>query len=156
MRSTLLVLATLLCSTWSPLSGPVDAAVAMAAQAIVSDTSSEIEALHVAWFKAFDTGDGAAMDRMETDNVVLILPGGTISPKTAPRAGSQPARSPQPRRALSDVTIRQFGETAVLTGLLTTSGGTGSSREATTVVFVRRSGRWMIASAQWGPATSGR
>jgi ketosteroid isomerase-like protein len=112
---------------------------------------SELEALHAKWFKAFDSGDGAAMDQIEVDNLTLVMPGGFIWPKTTARADSQQKHDSQTERTLSDVSVRQFGDTAILTGILTTKSGKENSKEATMVVFVQSSGKWKIASAQWTP-----
>lgn len=115
---------------------------------------SELEALHATWFKAFDSGDGATMDQMEMDNLVLVMPEGSIWPKMTARAGKQAKHDPQTERTLSDVSVRRFGDTAVLTGILTTKSAGENSKDATTVVFVQSSGKWKIASAQWTPVGS--
>ena len=114
---------------------------------------SDLEAIHAKWFKAFDSGDGAAMDQIEMDPLILVMPTGEIWPKTTARAGKQLKRDPQTERALSAVSVRQFGDTAILTAILTTKSAKETYREATTVVFVRSSGKWKIASAQWSPVT---
>jgi ketosteroid isomerase-like protein len=121
----------------------------------IADTNlrSDLEALHAKWFKAFDSGDGATMDQIEMNQLTLVMPTGLIWAKTTPRAGKQLDRDPQTERALSAVSVRRFGDTAILTGILTTKSAKESSREATTVVFVRSSGKWKIASAQWSPVT---
>jgi ketosteroid isomerase-like protein len=112
---------------------------------------SELETLHAKWFKAFDSGDGVTMDQMEMDNLALVMPVGFIWSKTEARAGKQRKLDPQTERTLSDVSVRRFGDTAVLTGVLTTKSAKENEKEATTVVFVQSSGRWKIASAQWTP-----
>lgn len=112
---------------------------------------NELEGLHAKWFKAFDGGDGAAMDRMEVDNLVLGMPDGTVFSKTSPRAGEQRKHEGEIQRTLSDVSVRRFEDTAVLTGVLTTTTSKEKSQELTTVVFVRSTGAWKIASAQWTP-----
>jgi ketosteroid isomerase-like protein len=114
---------------------------------------NELENLHAKWFTAFDSGDGVTMDQMEVSNLVLLMPDGTIWSKTTPRAGSQPKLDPRTERTLSDVSVRRFGNVAVLTGILKTKSAKEKSAEATTVVFVQGSGKWKIASAQWTPAT---
>jgi Domain of unknown function (DUF4440) len=123
---------------------------------ILDDTGAklraDLEAIHSKWFRAFDTGDGATMDALELDNLVLVLPNGSLWTKPGPRAGKQPKRDEQPERTLSDVTVRQFGETAVLTGTLTSRTPKETDRAGTTVVFVRRGGKWLIASTQWTAA----
>lgn len=142
MRSAILILVTLLCST--PLM----------AQDTDTNLRSELEALHAKWMKAFDNGDGATMDQMEVDNLMLVMPTGSIWPKTAAREGKQRKLDPQTERTLSDVSVRRFGNTAILTGILTTKSTKENSQDATTVVFVQSSGKWKIASAQWSPVAS--
>jgi ketosteroid isomerase-like protein len=117
---------------------------------------SELEAMHAKWFQAFDSGDGVTMDQMEMDNLVLVMPVGFIWAKTEARASKQPKFDPQAERTLSDVSVRRFGDTAVLTGVLTTKSPNENEKEATMVVFVQSSGRWKIASAQWTPVTSSK
>jgi ketosteroid isomerase-like protein len=141
MRSALVIFLSVLCST--PL----------VAQGADANLGSDLEAIHAKWFKAFDSGDGATMDQIELDKIVLVMPTGLVWTKTEARAGEQPRRAPETERTLSKVSVRRFGDTAILTGILTTKSGKGNSQEATTVVFVRRSGNWKIASAQWSPVT---
>lgn len=116
------------------------------ARASDDDVAARIEALHARWFKAFDAGDGAAMDRIEMPDLMLVLPSGDIWRKTA-RAGHQ-----NPSGATHDLespVVRVYGDAAILTGFLITHSAAGVLREATTVVFVRSAGDWKVASAQW-------
>ena len=138
MRAALLVVAALLCSTGLP------------AQGGETPLGPSLIALHTKWFQAFDSGDGAAMDQLEMDNLMLVMPDGTVWAKKGPRAGKQPKVDPAPQRTLTEVTVRQFGTAAVLTGVLTTNTPLGTTREATTVVFFQKAEKWMIASVQWG------
>jgi ketosteroid isomerase-like protein len=144
MRFPILVLVTLLCPA------------SVVAQDADVKLRSELEAIHARWFTAFDSGDGAAMDQMETENLILVLPNGIVWPKDKARAGAQPKRDPQTQRALSDVAVRRFGDTAVLSGTLTTKSAKESGKDGTTVVFVQRSGKWLIASAQWTPVADAK
>src|SRR5436853_6792192 len=89
MRSATLVLVTLLCST------------SLMAQGTDANLRSELEALHAKWFKAFDIGDGATMDQMEMDNLVLVMPNGDIWRKPGPRAGKQRKLDPHSERTLA-------------------------------------------------------
>jgi Domain of unknown function (DUF4440) len=123
---------------------------------VLDDTAAklraELVAIHDKWYRAFDVGDGATMDVLEVDNLVVVMPDGSIWAKPGPRAGKQPKRHVQPQRSLGDVTVRQFGDTAILTGMLTSRTPGETDRAGTTVVFVRRGGRWLIASTQWTAA----
>lgn len=141
MRSVLVIFLILLCTM------PVVTQVADA------NLTSDLEALHTKWFKAFDSGDGATMDQIEVDKLVLIMPTGSIWTKTTARAGEQSKGDAETQRTLSEVSVRRYGDTAILTGILTSKSAQESSKESTTVVFVNVSGKWKIASAQWGPIT---
>jgi ketosteroid isomerase-like protein len=112
---------------------------------------NELEGIHGRWFQAFDAGDGAAMDALEVENLVLVMPDGSVWKKPGPRAGKQPRRGVAPERSLNDVTVRQFGEAAILTGVRSTRTATSTENGGATVVFVRRGGTWRIASVHWSP-----
>ena len=135
----------------------VQCSMPLVAQGADANLASDLEALHAKWFKAFDSGDGATMDQIEVDKLMLVMPTGFIWTKTTARAGKQPPAKlkldPETERALSNVSVRRFGDTAILTGILKTKSAKENSQEATTVVFVRSSGQWKIASAQWSPVT---
>ena len=124
------------------------------AQGVDATLRTDLEALHTKWFKAFDSGDGAAMDQMEMDKLMLVMPTGVIWTKTKARASELEKRDLHTKRTLNDVAVRRFGDTAILTGILTTKSEKEESQEATTVVFVQSSGKWKIASAQWSPVAS--
>ena len=111
---------------------------------------TELVRLHTEWFAAFDRGDGAAMDRLEVPNFQAVFPDGRVFRKAKPRAGNQ-RPTDFTSRTLSDVDVRRFGDTAILTGTVSAEPSMFSSpdRSGTTVVFVRESGSWRIASAQW-------
>ncbi len=87
------------------------------------------------------------MDQLETGDLILVMPDGTIWPKKTARAGKQPKRTTE--HTLSEVSVRPFGNTAILSGILTTRSAKGSYDEATMVVFVQVSGKWKVAAAQW-------
>ena len=134
------------------LLGVAIAIVATASFTTAQDTNlrAQLEAIHKEWFAAFDKGDGAAMDKLEASNLVLVLQDGEIWKKSGLRVGNVKPTGYE-NRSLSDVEVRQFGETAILTGLLKTDAAKNAEPgvDATTVVFVRQNGRWVVASAQW-------
>ena len=123
-------------------------------QATASDLQTELQNLHAKWMKAYDNGDGVTMDQIEMDNLVLVMPNGEVWPKTKPRGTSEPKLDPATQRTLSDVSVRRFGDTAILTGTLTTKSKEENSKSGTTVVFVRNGGQWKIASAQWSEVSN--
>jgi ketosteroid isomerase-like protein len=112
--------------------------------------AAQVRQVYDQWFAAFDKGDGATMDRLEVPNLVLVNPdgAGTVWHKPGPRAGKQKPTGVK-NRGLRDVQVRQFGDLAILTGLMTAQAGSERADAASTIVFVRQSGRWLIASGQW-------
>ena len=141
MRSAILVLVAVLCLA------PIPAQ----AQSGDDNLRSTLEALHSKWMKAFYAGDSATMDGLETDNLVLIMPMGIVWPKNGPRTVKQQVFDSQTEATLSAVTVRRFGDTAILTGTLHAKSAEENSQSATTVVFVKSGRTWKIASAQWTP-----
>ena len=139
MRSAIFALFSVLCST------------SVFAQSIDANLRSELAAIHTKWFEAYDSGDGATMDLLETDNLTLVLNDGSIWTKTTARAETSRKHEPQTKHELSDVLVRRFGDTAILTGIIIAKSANESHHLASTVVFVRISGKWKIASAQWTP-----
>ena len=116
---------------------------------------ADLERLHNQWMTAFDKGDGATMDRMEVPNLTLVSPDGkgTIWLKPGPRAGKQKPTGVS--RTLSNVQVRQFGDAAILTGVVTSKMGNESESAATTEVWARQNGQWMLASVQWSDIPTG-
>jgi hypothetical protein len=118
MRTFALAAITLLCGATVLSQQPVRDLDALLLDDRSAKLRNELEAIHGRWFQAFDHGDGAAMDALEVDNLVLVMPDGSVWKKSGPRAGKQPKRDVVPQRSLNDVTVRQFGDTAILTGIL--------------------------------------
>jgi ketosteroid isomerase-like protein len=156
MRTLALAAITVLCGATVLAQKPVRDGDPLLLDDGTAKLRNELEAIHHKWFQAFDTGDGAAMDAVEVDDLVLVMPNGSVWKKSGPRADKQPKRDAVPQRSLSDVTVRQFGDTAILTGTLTNKTARDTNNGGTTVVFVRRSGTWLIASAQWSPVEGGK
>ena len=156
MRILALAATTVLCGATVLAQTPDrDAGAALLLDDVSAKLRSELQAIHDRWFQAFDAGDGAAMDAVEVDNLLLVRPDGSVWKKSGPRAGKQPKRDVVAQRSLSDVTVRQFGDTAILTGILTDKTATETNKSGTTVVFVRGGGTWLIASVQWSPEARG-
>jgi ketosteroid isomerase-like protein len=126
-------------------------AFACLAQAESSDLKTEFVRLQSQFLTAFENGDGATLDRMEVPNLVLVNGDGMgeIWQKQGPRGKLKPGPIGI-RRILTDVTVRQFGDTAILTGIQTTKApGSPDDNSSTTVVWVRQAGKWLVASMQW-------
>ena len=135
------------------LAAAILASLALTAHGDTAKSTAELQALHAAGFTAFDACDGATMDQKEMPNLVLVMPDGTVWKKSEPRAKTMKKRTPDGTRELSDVTVRECGETATLTGTVTSKSATETESDSTTVVFVKNGGKWKVASAQWTPKT---
>jgi Domain of unknown function (DUF4440) len=114
-----------------------------------SSIQVEIQRRTQDWFTAFSQGDGAAMDQMEVPNLVLVNTRGTgdIWHKDGPRAGKQQAM--QTVFTVGQSEVRQFGNTAILTGPLTQMQGGRSEEVSETVVWIKMNNKWLVSSAQW-------
>ena len=87
----------------------------------------------------------------QVPNFVFVNPDGkgTIFRKSGSRVGKVRPQPAVVSRTLHDTDVRRYGDTAILTGILTTKVQSGrEDNQATTVVWVRENGRWLIASAQ--------
>ena len=110
---------------------------------------TQLETLHAKWFKAFESADIATMNQIETKNIELVMPDGFVVRNFSPRKIGDLQAHPETHNLLSGVSVRRFGEVAILVGMLTTQTPKETSRSAETVVFVLNTGEWKIASAQW-------
>ena len=120
------------------------------AQVHADDQAPNFQDLYVQWLTAFDKGDGPAMNAMEVADLIVVNTDGTgnIAKKSAPRVKFKAQNVS--RHTLSNATVRRYGDTAILTAVDTvTSPGAPDDVAATTVVWVRQSGKWLVAVAQW-------
>src|SRR5215208_5539311 len=99
MRPFVRAVITLLCGATVLAQQPVRDGDALLLDDGSAKLRNELEAIHGRWFHAFDAGDGAAMDAVEVDNLVLVMPDGSVWKKSGPRAGKQPKRDVVPQRS---------------------------------------------------------
>jgi hypothetical protein len=125
------------------------------ARADPKDLKAELVRLNEQAFAAFDKGDIATVDRMEAPNLITVNDHGTGEIWKKKGLGRKLSPSPGVHRTFTDVTVRQFGETAILTAIETTKspGSADTARESMTQVWVREAGNWLIASMQWSELT---
>jgi ketosteroid isomerase-like protein len=116
----------------------------------------QVVAAERAWSESYLRHDLAALSRLLADDFVGIDGRGVVSDKAAE---IEEARPPQPgtsslvAEALSDVRVRLYGDTAILTAINTArfSPAAGETAESTiryrrTTVWVWREGRWQCVS----------
>ena len=80
---------------------------------------TQLEGLHAKWFTAFRSADIVTLNRMETNNIVLVMPDGFVIKNFSPRKNGDLKADPAVKDTLSRVTVRRFGDSAVLVGILT-------------------------------------
>lgn len=119
------------------------------AQNVDDSLRKQLETVHAKWLAAFEGADIATMNEIEIRNIVLVLPDGFVAKNFGPRKrGTLPAH-PEMKDTLSTVSMRRFGDTAVLVEMATSQSPKETLRSAETVIFVFESDQWKIASAQW-------
>jgi ketosteroid isomerase-like protein len=131
------------------VAGPVSAS------PIRPSAAQEVESAEHAWSKAFLRHDLDALSRLLADDFVGIDGRGVVSDKAAEleEAKAPPSGFQGPvltREDLSDVRVRVYGSTAVLTALntaqFTDKDGPSTIRYRRTTVWVFRGGRWQCVS----------
>lgn len=116
----------------------------------------QVVAAERAWSEAFLRHDLSALSRLLADDFVGIDGRGVVSDKAAELDEARPPAPGAPAlvgEALSDVRVRLYGDTAILTAVNTArfSPGPGETGESTvryrrTTVWVWRDGRWQCVS----------
>jgi len=103
------------------------------------------------WTQAFVTNDVAANDRIVADDYLGTEPSGRRITKADLSADLKSGVVPLASNHLNedDVTIRFYGETAVVNGSESWKQKDGKSgRYIWTDVFVKRNGRWQVVASQ--------
>jgi ketosteroid isomerase-like protein len=119
----------------------------------------EIEALEMDWRKAQLTNNVAAVDRLLADDYLGISANGTLETKadelTRRRTGSLHIT----QLDLSDIKVRIYGDTAVVTSKADLVGKNGdrdiSGRYRYTRVYSNRDGQWRIVSFEASRVSGG-
>jgi len=114
-------------------------------------TSAEVVASEHAWSEAFLRHDLHALSQLLADDFVGIDGRGVVSDKAAEleEAKAPSAGSTNPvlvGEQLSDIRVRVYGDTAVLTAINTAQFSDSTIRYRRTTVWVWRGGRWQCVS----------
>jgi len=110
----------------------------------------EIESLEQQWRQAILTNNVAAMNDLLSDDYIGITSNGTVENKAQALAQRRAGTVTITRLDLSDVHIRVYGNTAVVTSVADLAGSNGDSdisgKYRYTRVYARRLGKWKIVS----------
>lgn len=113
-------------------------------------THKEIEELEFEWRQAVLTNDVATLSKMLADDYLGISPNGTLETKADVLAARRSGRVKITEMDLSDVKIRIYGDTAVVTSRASVVGHSGnhdiSGQYRYTRVYTDRGGEWKIVS----------
>lgn len=110
----------------------------------------EIEALEQQWRQAILTNNVAEMNNLLSDDYIGITSNGTVEDKAQALAQRRASTVTITRLDLSDIHIRVYEDTAVVTSVADVAGSNGDSdiggKYRYTRVYARRRGEWKIVS----------
>ncbi|HXZ81025.1 MAG TPA: nuclear transport factor 2 family protein [Terriglobales bacterium] len=145
-RAPLLALAAILTHVAILLSSNVYAA---AADQNIQD---EIKTLEEARNRAILKGDVAALDRMTSDDYTFITLRGELRTKAEILKGFSSGSFRYESREISDLNVRVYGDTAIVTGRSIQKGQENgkdySGDYRFTRVYVKQNGRWLTVALQ--------
>ena len=115
-------------------------------------TEDQIKSIEEERNRAILSGDAATLDRMTTDDYTFITLRGELRTKAEIVKGFQSGAFKYESRTISELKVRVYGDTAVVTGRSTQKGEENgkdySGDYRFTRVYVRDKGRWMTVALQ--------
>lgn len=113
-------------------------------------TQDELKRLETTWNNAHVAGDAAALDALWADELVVTVPKMPVFNKTQSLAIWRSGKMKFKKYETSDLAIRTFGETAIVTGALVRErsfmGKDIHEDWRFTKVYVRRDGKWRVVA----------
>lgn len=115
-----------------------------------NDARKTLDRLEAAWNLAHVRGDAAALDRIFSDDVVIIVPGMRVMTKADAVGMFTSGRMKFDKYDTSETSFRILDDTAIVTGRLkrvrVINGATTDDDWRFTKVYVRRGDRWQVIS----------
>jgi uncharacterized protein (TIGR02246 family) len=115
-------------------------------------SEQEIRTLEDERNRAILKGDASALERMTADDYTFITLRGELRTKSEIVKGFQSGSFKYESRTISDLNIRVYGDTAVVTGRSTQKGSENgkdySGDYRFTRVYVKHNGRWLTVALQ--------
>jgi ketosteroid isomerase-like protein len=112
----------------------------------------QIESLEEERNRAIVRGDASVLDRMTSDDYTFITLRGELRTKSDIVKGFQSGSFRYQSRQISDLNIRVYGDSAVVTGRSTQKGSENgkdySGDYRFTRVYVKQNGRWLTIALQ--------
>jgi hypothetical protein len=120
--------------------------------------AAELSRLESVWNKAYTHGDVEPLDELLDDDLIVTMTDMAVMNKTRSIALLRSGHLKFPRYNTSDLRIRVYHDSAVVTGRLqrtrTVNGNNFDDDWRFTKVYVRRSGRWQVVA--WHASTNAR
>ena len=118
-------------------------------------TEKQIKSIEEERNRAILSGDAATLDRMTADDYTFITLRGELRTKAEIVKGFQSGAFKYESRTISELKVKVYGETAVVTGRSTQKGEENgkdySGDYRFTRVYVRDKGHWMTVALQTTP-----
>jgi ketosteroid isomerase-like protein len=128
---------------------------AQAQNAKSSSVADEIKKLEQQRNEAILKGDTATLDKLTSDDYANTTAQGKIEKKAEILDGFKSGKIKFDSRELSDLDVRVYGNTAVVTGQVnqksTNNGADTSGQNRFTRVYVKQNGRWVSVANQATP-----
>jgi ketosteroid isomerase-like protein len=116
----------------------------------IQESRAEFVRLEESWNAAHRNGDAQALDRLWADDLEVDVPRMPSMSKTEVLAFARTGRMRFERYETSEIRVRTYGETAVVTGRLlrtrTVDGKQLSDDWRFTKVYARQAGAWRVVS----------
>jgi ketosteroid isomerase-like protein len=113
-------------------------------------TQAEFERLETTWNNAHVAGDAAALDALWADELVVTVPKMPVFNKAQSLAIWRTGKMKFKKYETSDISVRTFGDTAIVTGaLLRERNFMGKDIHEDwrfTKVYLRRDGKWRVVA----------
>jgi len=121
----------------------------------MSDTEQQVRELGQRWAAAEQRGDVAELASMADADLTLVGPAGYVLDRAQWLARYRPGALVTMQLSWDDVSVRDYGETAIAVGVHTQrasyQGNPVDGRFRATHVLVRRDGRWLLAAMHLSP-----
>ena len=118
--------------------------------AVQPDTEQELMRLEQVWNQAHLNNDAAVLETLWADDLIVMVPGMAAMSKSEVLSFVKTGRMKFSRYETTDLRVRSFGDTAIVSGNLfrsRTLGGTvHEDRWQFMKVYARRSGKWVVVA----------
>ena len=112
--------------------------------------AEEFTRLETAWNEAHKSGDAAALERLWADDLEVDVPRMPPMSKAEALAFARTGRMRFDRYETSQIRVREYGDTAIVTGRLERTRTLGGQQQTDdwrfTKVYARQSGQWRVLS----------